>query len=299
MKYIKIVFYFLFLLSHVSFGQALELPFYLDTVDTHITKFYLLPGGSFSKKMLSKSIVPFSRIDADSVYQVKPFAVAQTPVSVALFDHILQTKDWSAVWKVHLESSWMKENANNCFVYEHVSKSEFWDLIEQFIEKLNAETGKKYRLLSDIEWQYMLHCLDSLGLSIYPKELKPSNEQMSYYHYEGHSLMMGTVNYFFRKIGYTPPNYLGFYFFKFLEVVSTDFDLKIPYFKETEKTKKRYPSAPYMAFPAIFTHHEKRYLMGGYCSIHNVDICGKCIFLSRYNILNTDFFTFRLVVDYE
>lgn len=55
-------------------------------------------------------------------------------------------KEWKAVMNTH---PWFSKDCDNCPV-ENVS----WEDAQEFIQKLNAASGKKYRLPTEAEWEY-------------------------------------------------------------------------------------------------------------------------------------------------
>ena len=73
-----------------------------------------------------------------SVTIAKPFAIGKTEIT---------QKQWHAVMKD--DPSYFQACGDDCPV-EQVS----WDDAQEFIKKLNAKTGKQYRLPSEAEWEY-------------------------------------------------------------------------------------------------------------------------------------------------
>ena len=69
---------------------------------------------------------------------IKPFAIGKTEVTQA---------QWQAV--MHTNPSNFTTCGDNCPV-EQVS----WDDVQAYIQKLNAKTGKQYRLPTEAEWEY-------------------------------------------------------------------------------------------------------------------------------------------------
>jgi formylglycine-generating enzyme required for sulfatase activity len=94
-----------------------------------------LPAGSFT--MGSNMGEP----DAQPLHAVniaKPFAIGKTEVTQA---------QWRAVMKT--DPSYFETCDDTCPV-EQVS----WNDAQEFIKKLNAQTGKRYRLPTEAEWEY-------------------------------------------------------------------------------------------------------------------------------------------------
>jgi len=94
-----------------------------------------IPGGSFD--MGSNEGEPGEQ-PVHSVTIARPFAIGKTEVTQA---------QWYAVMRNN--PSYFETCGDNCPV-EQVS----WDDVQQFIKKLNARTGKQYRLPSEAEWEY-------------------------------------------------------------------------------------------------------------------------------------------------
>ncbi|MDD5058861.1 MAG: SUMF1/EgtB/PvdO family nonheme iron enzyme [Sideroxydans sp.] len=94
-----------------------------------------IPAGSFD--MGSSNGKP----DEQPVHRVtiaKPFAIGKTEVT---------QEQWQAVMKAN--PSYFTGCGDTCPV-EQVS----WNDVQTFIQKLNAQTGKQYRLPSEAEWEY-------------------------------------------------------------------------------------------------------------------------------------------------
>jgi formylglycine-generating enzyme required for sulfatase activity len=94
-----------------------------------------IPAGSFD--MGSNNGEPNEK-PMHSVTVAKPFAIGKTEVTQA---------QWHAVMRNN--PSYFQACGDNCPV-EQVS----WNDIQEFIKKLNAKTGKNYRLPSEAEWEY-------------------------------------------------------------------------------------------------------------------------------------------------
>ena len=96
-----------------------------------------IPGGSFA--MGSNNGEPEEK-PVHSVTITKPFAIGKTEVT---------QEQWMAVMGGRDNPSYFSGCGDDCPV-EQVS----WNDVQKFITKLNAKTGKQYRLPSEAEWEY-------------------------------------------------------------------------------------------------------------------------------------------------
>lgn len=93
--------------------------------------------------------------------QLRGFELGKTEVTQA---------QWQAVMGTN--PSYFKSCGDNCPV-ENVS----WDDVQTFISKLNAQTGKTYRLPSEAEWEYAARAGSN---SMYPWGQEASHEYANY-----------------------------------------------------------------------------------------------------------------------
>lgn len=96
-----------------------------------------LPAGSFA--MGSNRGEPDEQ-PLHNVTIAKAFAIGKTEVTQA---------QWAAVMGANQNPSYFVDCGDNCPV-EQVS----WEDVQAFIQKLNAKTGKQYRLPTEAEWEY-------------------------------------------------------------------------------------------------------------------------------------------------